>query len=220
MNRTLLLSVTTLTLASIAFANTDDLITTRRDDDLITTRRDDDLIEPLESRPAPSTLMRDVENARDRGDGRLQDEAMYELDQLENEIHGERMFDGFERDRDCQLFIDAQQRKQALNEPKAARVFERESDRLGAERRDYLNSVGRANAAAAAGAADDSKKLKSLKKDYEHDLKKLKTDAERDQRRERYERDRARILGVDPQTIRHDLTPAPPTTAASTKPSQ
>ena len=104
---------------------------------------------------------------------------MYELDRLEDEIHGERLFDGLERDRERQLFIDSQQRKAALNEPKPSRVFERESDRLGAERREYLNSIGRANDAAAAGAADDSKKLKTLRKSYEHDLKKLKTDAER-----------------------------------------
>ena len=188
-----------------------DSIFERRDDDLITERRDDDLIEPLDPPPAPRpTVQERTEEVFDRSEGRLLDEAMETLDRMERQLDDERMTDTYEAWRErTDRQIDRAMRERAMQERDKPKIYERESDRLAPERREYLESIGRVSDAASAGAADDFRKLEALRESYERDLSQLDDDESRDRRREQYERDRAILLGIEMP---------PPATAPTTAP--
>lgn len=199
--------IVTLWTAPVVRADQDSIFE-RRDDDLITERRDDDLIEPLDSPAAnePNVQQR-TEEAFDRSEGRLKDQALELLDRMQRRLDGERLFETFEEWRER---TDRRIEQQQTRMPRSKRkVYERESDRLAPERQEYLDAVGRTRDAASAGAVDDRRKLEALREAYEQDMEAIESADDRARRTEHYQRERAILLGVDPPTTAPTTAPTP-----------
>jgi hypothetical protein len=155
----------------------DDLISTRRDDDLISSRRDDDLIAPLDShRTEPrETLQQRVERELDRGNGRIEDEPAHELDRMaleraerSGELH-RSTWQRLEDERDRQLRLEQREHK-AQHTAERQRILERESEKLHAKREAFYRSIGQGMTS---GAADDTRKLNRIDREYNESLQQV-----------------------------------------------
>jgi hypothetical protein len=111
---------------------------------------------PIWDRPTGETmtLQQQTESALDRGNGRIEDPATFELRQVDRDraIRATRIDDPataqrlelerFQAERDRQLDLERQQR-QRLEQHQPRRVVEYESDRLAAERERWLRSLAK-----------------------------------------------------------------------------
>jgi hypothetical protein len=128
---------------------------------------------PLWDRPSDAggglTLQRRTENALDRGNGRIEEPANFELDQLQRErFGGTQQGSAWERaqtDRDEQV---EQLRLKGEREGMRQQRIERESEALAAQRRQWQSVLTRENAAG--GAVIDRQALEAIERDYQSAL--------------------------------------------------
>ena len=127
---------------------------------------------PLWDRPTNDsglTLQGRTERALDRGNGRVEDQATFDLRQLERErVGGTELGSAWERaqmDREDQV---EQLRLQAQREGMRQERIERESEALAATRRQWQSVLTRENAAG--GAVIDRQALDAVEREYQSSL--------------------------------------------------
>ena len=134
--------------------------------------------DPRPPRRDPSTLYPSVERELDRGTGRIESDAEFDMrrwqrdqDVRRGELPRQREFERFDEERDRTLRLETQQRR-AESDRRSQQLMESESQRLAAERERFYRSAG----IDVTGAAHDTRQLKNLERAYQRDVKQLRRD--------------------------------------------